>query len=169
MKYPKRGQYKHANSPYRVRNWSGYEAGLGRRGDLTVWLSDAALESRPCLGRLLTPSHRSRQTVRTTPRLFTKPPVSEAKDERCASSSHLAVTPSSARTLRPHCGNGIATFGRSENSGGASGTRPQATASAAWSRIPCTDTRRSSVEVCEVEPWMDNDLRFNWRAKSSTR
>ena len=30
-------------------------------------------------------------------------------------------------------------------------------------------TRRSSVEVCEVEPWMDNDLRCNWRVKSSTQ
>ena len=45
MKYPKRGQYKHAKSPYRVRNWSEYEAGLRRRGDLTVWLSDDALDA----------------------------------------------------------------------------------------------------------------------------
>ena len=43
MKYPKRSQYKHAKSQYRLRNWSEYEAGLQRRGDLTVWLSDAAL------------------------------------------------------------------------------------------------------------------------------
>jgi len=45
MKYPKRSQYKHVKSPYRVRNWSEYEAGLRRRGDLTVWLSDAALDA----------------------------------------------------------------------------------------------------------------------------
>ena len=45
MKYPKRSQYKYAKSQYRVRNWSEYEAGLQRRGDLTVWLSDDALES----------------------------------------------------------------------------------------------------------------------------
>ena len=32
-------------SKYRVRNWSEYEAGLRRRGDLTVWLSDDALDS----------------------------------------------------------------------------------------------------------------------------
>ena len=44
MKYPKRSQYKHAKSQYRVRNWSGYEAGLKKRGDLTVWLSDDALQ-----------------------------------------------------------------------------------------------------------------------------
>ena len=43
MKYPKRSQYKHAKSQYRVRNWPEYDAGLQRRGDLTVWLSDAAL------------------------------------------------------------------------------------------------------------------------------
>jgi hypothetical protein len=45
MKYPKRSQYKYAKSQYRVRNWAEYEAGLQKRGDLTVWLSDAALEA----------------------------------------------------------------------------------------------------------------------------
>ncbi len=45
MKYPKRNQYKYAKSPYRIRNWSEYEAGLRRRGDLTVWLSDDAINS----------------------------------------------------------------------------------------------------------------------------
>ena len=37
MKYPKRSQYKHAKSQYRVRNWPEYEDGLQKRGDLTVW------------------------------------------------------------------------------------------------------------------------------------
>ncbi len=45
MKYPKRTQYKYAKSQYRVRNWPEYEAGLRRRGDVTVWLSDAALNA----------------------------------------------------------------------------------------------------------------------------
>jgi hypothetical protein len=45
MKYPRRSQYKYAKSPYRIRNWSEYEAGLRRRGDLTVWLSDDAINS----------------------------------------------------------------------------------------------------------------------------
>ena len=45
MKYPKRSQYKHAKSQYRVRNWAEYEAGLQKRGDLTVWLSDEALDA----------------------------------------------------------------------------------------------------------------------------
>jgi hypothetical protein len=45
MKYPKRSQYKYAKSPYRIRNWPEYEAGLCRRGDLTVWLSDDAISS----------------------------------------------------------------------------------------------------------------------------
>jgi hypothetical protein len=45
MKYPKRSQYKHAKSQYRLRNWPEYEAGLQKRGDLTVWLSDAALDA----------------------------------------------------------------------------------------------------------------------------
>ena len=30
---------------YRIRNWQAYEAGLGRRGDLTLWVDDAALAS----------------------------------------------------------------------------------------------------------------------------
>jgi hypothetical protein len=45
MKYPKRSQYKYAKSPYRIRNWPEYDAGLRRRGDLTVWLSDDAINS----------------------------------------------------------------------------------------------------------------------------
>ena len=40
MRYPKRSQYKYAKSPYRIRNWPEYEAGLRRRGDLTIWLSE---------------------------------------------------------------------------------------------------------------------------------
>ena len=43
MQCPKRSQYKHTKSRYRVKNWGEYEAGLRRRGDLTVWLSDEAL------------------------------------------------------------------------------------------------------------------------------
>ncbi len=53
MKYPKRTQYKHAKSQYRIRNWSEYEAGLKKRGDLTIWLSDDALDAwrAPAEGR----------------------------------------------------------------------------------------------------------------------
>jgi hypothetical protein len=29
---------------YRVRNWAAYEAGLRRRGDLTLWIDEAALD-----------------------------------------------------------------------------------------------------------------------------
>ena len=45
MRYPKRSQYKYAKSPYRIRNWPEYEAGLRRRGDLTIWLSEDAINS----------------------------------------------------------------------------------------------------------------------------
>jgi hypothetical protein len=45
MKYPKRSQYKYAKSRYRISNWPEYEAGLRQRGDLTVWLSDDAINS----------------------------------------------------------------------------------------------------------------------------
>ncbi|MFH1762835.1 MAG: IS5 family transposase [Gemmatimonadota bacterium] len=53
MKYPKRSQYKYAKSRYRVRNWAEYEAGLQKRGALTVWLSDDALDAwhAPSSGR----------------------------------------------------------------------------------------------------------------------
>ncbi len=29
---------------YRVRNWPAYEAGLKRRGDLTLWIDETALD-----------------------------------------------------------------------------------------------------------------------------
>ena len=45
MKYPKRSQYTYAKSPYRVRNWPEYEAGLRRRGDLTLWFSEDAIKT----------------------------------------------------------------------------------------------------------------------------
>jgi len=45
MKYPKRGRYEHAKSGYRAKNWSEYEAGVRRRGELTAWLSDEALDA----------------------------------------------------------------------------------------------------------------------------
>jgi hypothetical protein len=45
MEYPNRSQYKHAKSRYRIGNWPEYEAGLRRRGDLTVWLSEDAINS----------------------------------------------------------------------------------------------------------------------------
>src|SRR3954452_15302202 len=40
---------RHPNRPkrfrarYRIRNWPQYEAGLKRRGDLTLWLDDTAI------------------------------------------------------------------------------------------------------------------------------
>jgi hypothetical protein len=46
MKSPKRRQYKHAKAQYQVRNWPEYEAGLRRRGDLTVWLAVDAFDAR---------------------------------------------------------------------------------------------------------------------------
>jgi len=45
MKYPMRSQYKYTKSRYRIGNWPEYEAGLRRRGDLTVWLSEDANSS----------------------------------------------------------------------------------------------------------------------------
>ncbi len=45
MGYPKRSQYKHCKKPYRVCYWSSFDAALRRRGDLTIWLSDEAIEA----------------------------------------------------------------------------------------------------------------------------
>ena len=35
---------------FKVRNWPAYEAGLRRRGSLTLWIEDAALECWQTLG-----------------------------------------------------------------------------------------------------------------------
>ncbi|MBT8397319.1 MAG: IS5/IS1182 family transposase, partial [Gemmatimonadetes bacterium] len=53
MRYPNRSQYKYAKSRYWVRNWADYEAGLRKRGALTVWLSGTALGAwrAPASGR----------------------------------------------------------------------------------------------------------------------
>ncbi len=54
MRYPKRSQFKYAKSQYQIRNWPLYEAGLRRRGDLTVWLSEDAInpwQEPPCRRR----------------------------------------------------------------------------------------------------------------------
>lgn len=300
MKYPKRSQYQHAKSQYRVRNWPEYEAGLKKRGDLTVWLSDDALEAwrvpaegKPggqrtysdvaikaaltirmvfhlplrqtegflrSLAQLLKvdlpiPDHttlsrrltklsgvrfRSLPTDRPIPVLIDstglrihvghlqKPPrnrtwrklhlavdadtgeivasdptarrthdctavpdlleqlddpiasvsadgaydtraVYEAVYERGQGRAVRVLIPNSARSPRPGSRRGIATFARSENSDGENGMRPQATASGAWSRIPCTGIRRSSVEVCGVGPSMGNAWRYSWRTRFSTR
>jgi hypothetical protein len=70
MKYPKRSQYKHAKSRYRVRNWAEYEAGLRRRGDLTVWLSDAALDA-PRHGTKLSAGEGQKVSNRKADEVFT--------------------------------------------------------------------------------------------------
>ena len=44
-KYPKRTQYKYAKKPYKVRNWAQYEAGLCRRGDVTIRLPHEAIQA----------------------------------------------------------------------------------------------------------------------------
>ncbi len=42
-RYSKRTQLKYTEQRYRVRNWPEYEAGLRRRGDLTLWFSEEAI------------------------------------------------------------------------------------------------------------------------------
>jgi transposase len=37
--------------PFKVRNWPAYEAGLRRRGSLTLWIEDAALENWQTVGQ----------------------------------------------------------------------------------------------------------------------
>jgi hypothetical protein len=51
QKYPQRNQLKHTKKRYRVRNWRGYEAGLCKRGDLTIWFFEDALRDwHPSVG-----------------------------------------------------------------------------------------------------------------------
>src|SRR5215203_7387908 len=40
---PHPNQPKRFRARYRIRNWPQYEAGLKRRGDLTLWLEEAAI------------------------------------------------------------------------------------------------------------------------------
>src|ERR671914_2182529 len=40
---PNPNRPKRFRARYRVRNWREYEAGLKRRGDLTLWLDEAAI------------------------------------------------------------------------------------------------------------------------------
>jgi hypothetical protein len=40
---PKYAHHPRFRAKYRVRNWPEYEAGLQRRGDLTLWLDEAAV------------------------------------------------------------------------------------------------------------------------------
>ncbi len=46
MKYPKRSQYKHAKSQYRLRNWPENEAGLQKRGDVVALAQVGGLHHR---------------------------------------------------------------------------------------------------------------------------
>jgi hypothetical protein len=51
QKYPQRNQLKHTRKKYRVRHWREYEAGLRKRGDLTIWFSEEALRDwHPAVG-----------------------------------------------------------------------------------------------------------------------
>jgi|SRR5215203_4172731 len=40
---PNPNRPKRFRARYRIRNWPQYEAGLKRRGDLTLWLDEAAI------------------------------------------------------------------------------------------------------------------------------
>ena len=44
-RYPKRSQYKYTKKPYRVRNWPAYETAVRKRGELTLWFSEEAIEA----------------------------------------------------------------------------------------------------------------------------
>jgi len=247
VEYPKRSQYKYAKSRYRVRNWAEYEAGLQKRGDLTVWLSDAALDAwrAPASGKpggqrtyanvaieaaptirvvfhlplrqtegflrslaqllemdLPIPDHTtlSRRLKKLNDvrfrRLATDRPIHLLIDStglrihvghlrkppknRAWRKLHLAVDADTGEIVASdltgrRTGDSArvpALLGQIEHrvaSVDASGKSAQATASAAWWRTPCTVTRRSSVEGCEVEPSLDNELRYSSRARSSTR
>ena len=56
----KRQQQKYVKKPYRVRNWAEYEAGLGNRGSLTVWLETDAVSGTIAGWYARTPAKRKR-------------------------------------------------------------------------------------------------------------
>jgi len=43
VQHPTRNQYRHAKRPYKSGRWPEYEAGLRRRGELTIWFSEEAI------------------------------------------------------------------------------------------------------------------------------
>lgn len=45
MRYPSRQQQKHTKKRYKVRNWREYDQALQRRGDLTLWFSEAGIRA----------------------------------------------------------------------------------------------------------------------------
>ncbi len=180
MKYPKRSQYKYAKSRYRVRNWAEYEAGLQKRGDLTVWLSDAALDGwrapasgKPCGQRTYAnvaieaaltirmafhlPLRQTEGFLRSLAQLFEL----DLTGRRTGDSARVPA-------LLGQIEHRVASVS-ADGAYDARSIRAQATASAAWWRTPGTVTRRSSVEGCQVEPSLDNELRYSSRARSSTR
>ncbi len=44
-RHPKRRQYKYTKKPYRIRSWPAYETALRKRGELTLWFSEEAIEA----------------------------------------------------------------------------------------------------------------------------
>ncbi len=45
FKYNAARRHRIPRARFRVQNWPAYEAGLKRRGDLTLWLDEAAIEA----------------------------------------------------------------------------------------------------------------------------
>ena len=60
-------RHRISKARYRVKNWRSCDAALGRRGDLTVWVTPAAMAAwtPPCKGRRGRPQHYSAITVET--------------------------------------------------------------------------------------------------------
>jgi hypothetical protein len=60
-------RHRISKARYRVKNWRSCDAALGRRGDLTVWVTPAAMAALtpPRNGRRGRPQHYSAITVET--------------------------------------------------------------------------------------------------------
>ena len=43
--YPRRSQYKYTKKPYLSPNWRDYEMMLRKRGELTLWFSEEAVNT----------------------------------------------------------------------------------------------------------------------------
>jgi Transposase DDE domain len=130
---PKRSQYEHAKSQYRV-----------------------SISRSPITPRCLGASRRSVSAVDATSGEIV---ASDLTARRTHDSTQVPA-------LLEQIPDPIASLSAD---GGASGTPPQATASAAWPKPPYLDSRRSSIDVCEVDRSRDNELRWGTGDWSSDR
>jgi hypothetical protein len=79
---------------FKVQNWPAYETGLRRRGSLTLWIEDAALECWQTIG----PSGQHGDGIEVVPRATAVP--SGELDTPTQGDRHLAMIAEQGRLAR---------------------------------------------------------------------